>query len=377
MENQYFNKAEFLRGIFDSIPSFLFIVDPDVRVFHLNAAASKLMGGPGRSVLLKRGGELLHCIYSAETPEGCGRSQHCRDCVVRNSVGKVFRGESVYRETAKMKLGDGAGVKEISLLITVSPMEYKGKKFAILVMEDVTREKEHEETILQQAAQLEHSNRELEAFSYSVSHDLKTPLRHIDGFSRILLQEYADRLGPQGKDYLQRIYSSSQRMTHLIDDLLDLSRTTGEISREPFDLGPLAEEIAAELSKADPGRQMELVVIPGLVVNADRQLLRIAFNNLLGNSLKFTSERPKARIEVGVTMSNGGKAFFVKDNGAGFDMAYAEKLFAPFERLHDMGRFPGSGIGLATVKRIIERHGGRIWAEGEVEKGATFYFTLQ
>jgi DNA-binding response OmpR family regulator len=227
------------------------------------------------------------------------------------------------------------------------------------------------------AAELAQSNHELEAFSYSVSHDLRAPLRSLNGFSHMLLEDCADKLDEAGKDYLQRICSGSQRMGQLIDDLLNLSRLSrGELQRERVNLTALAHTVVAELRQREPRRQVEVVIAQDLVANGDARLLRIVLDNLLGNAWKYSSKRDQARIEVGRHYQNGTTVFFVRDNGAGFDMAYAAKLFTPFQRLHGAKEFPGTGIGLATIQRIIRRHGGRVWAEGEVNKGATFSFSL-
>ncbi len=225
--------------------------------------------------------------------------------------------------------------------------------------------------------QLEVSNRELEAFSYSVSHDLRAPLRSIDGFSQALFEEYTGRLDDQGKDYLRRISAASQRMGQLIDDLLGLSRVTrSEMHRERVDISALVQSVSAELRRTQPERKVEFVVTPGIYADGDAHLLRIVLENLLGNAWKFTEKHRDAKIEFGVKEYGGRSAFFIRDDGAGFDMAYSEKLFGAFQRLHSPAEFPGTGIGLATVQRIIHRHGGQIWAEGKMEEGATFYFTL-
>ncbi|MGB7542146.1 MAG: ATP-binding protein, partial [Burkholderiales bacterium] len=219
--------------------------------------------------------------------------------------------------------------------------------------------------------------KELEAFSYSVSHDLRAPLRHIDGFGQILLEDYAGKLDDEGRRHLQRVREASQRMAQLIDDLLNLSGITrAEMRRETVDLSRMAEMAAEALRKTDPQRAAEIVIEKGLTAEADERLLRVALDNLLGNAWKYAGKRPRARIEVGRTDRDGKTAYFVRDNGAGFDMAYAHKLFGAFQRLHSVSEFPGTGIGLATVQRIIHRHGGQIWAESAVDKGATFYFTL-
>jgi signal transduction histidine kinase len=230
--------------------------------------------------------------------------------------------------------------------------------------------------------ELEATNRELEAFSYSVSHDLRAPLRSIDGFSQILLEDYADELDDDGKDYLGRVRAATQRMGRLIDDLLGLSRVTrGTMNRERVDLSALAEEVAGDLREARPERAVEFLAQKGLRVWGDPRLLRVALENLIGNAWKFTEKEPQARIEFGMDeeLSRTGRVpvYYVRDNGAGFEMAYADKLFGAFQRLHGSDEFEGTGVGLATVQRIVRRHGGTIWAEGEVGRGATFYFTLR
>lgn len=221
------------------------------------------------------------------------------------------------------------------------------------------------------------ANNELEAFSYSVSHDLRAPLRSIDGFSLALLDDYADKLDEDGRDYLHRVRAATQRMGTLIDDMLNLSRVTRtEMRLENADLSAMARSITTELRSAQPERRVEFRFEEGLKAVADSHLLRIALENLIGNAWKFSSKRESACIEFGRTHCDGGAAYYVRDNGAGFDPAYAERLFGAFQRLHDNAEFPGTGVGLATVQRIIHRHGGRIWAESAVERGATFYFTL-
>jgi len=239
---------------------------------------------------------------------------------------------------------------------------------------------ELEQRVRDRTAQLEAANKELEAFSYSVSHDLRAPLRSIDGFSQALLEDYFDKIDEQGKDYLHRVRAASQRMAQLIDDVLNLSRVTrSEMRFEKIDLGTLVSKIRKELQERQPDRKVEFAISSGLVGRGDARLLRIVLENLLGNAWKFTGKHPLAKIEFGVTHVGHGHdkpVFYVRDDGAGFDMAYVDKLFVPFQRLHASAEFPGTGIGLATVQRIIHRHGGRVWAEGEVEKGATFYFTL-
>jgi signal transduction histidine kinase len=236
---------------------------------------------------------------------------------------------------------------------------------------------ERNEGLRRNAAELLSANQELDAFAYSVSHDLRAPLRSIDGFSQILLQDYGERLDDAGKDFLQRVRKATQRMGALIDDLLSLARITrAELRAEAVDLSGLVGTIAGELQQAMPGRDVELAIAPGLTAHGDVRLLRVALENLLRNSWKYTARQPHPRVEFGSTDANGARAFLIRDNGAGFDMQYVDKLFGAFQRLHSADEFEGTGVGLATVRRIITRHGGRIWAEGEVGRGATFYFTL-
>ncbi|MDQ3267492.1 MAG: ATP-binding protein, partial [Pseudomonadota bacterium] len=236
---------------------------------------------------------------------------------------------------------------------------------------------ELEDQVAQRTTQLAAANHELEAFSYSVSHDLRAPLRSIDGFSRVLLDDYSAHLDETGKDYLQRVRAATQRMGQLIDDMLKLSRVTrSEMNFKSVNLSMLAQTVADELQQTQPERHVEFVCTPGMTVRGDAHLLKVALENLLGNAWKFTSKREQAHVEIGVTHKVEASVYFVRDNGAGFDMAYVGKLFSAFQRLHAMTEFPGIGIGLATVQRIIHRHGGRVWAEGEPGKGSTFYFTL-
>jgi len=236
---------------------------------------------------------------------------------------------------------------------------------------------ELEQRVRERTAQLEAANKELESFAYSVSHDLRAPLRGIDGWSLALAEDYADQFDERAHQYLERVRSETQRMGLLIDDMLQLSRVTRtEMRVSDVDLTSAARRIAAELSEVNPSRRIEFVIEPNLSGLGDARLLDIALTNLLGNAVKFTGPRAIARIEFGRAEQNGETAFYVRDNGVGFDMAYAGSLFGAFQRLHKASEFPGTGIGLATVQRVIHRHGGRLWTEAQVDRGATFYFTI-
>ncbi len=303
-------------------------------------------------------------------PEGRARLQR-----ILKEQGRVNNEEFDFR----MKSGEIR-----TWLFSAEQINVAGEPCLIGVSVDITERKKAEENLKEALSNLERSssqlaatNKELEAFSYTVSHDLRSPLRSIDGFSQALMEDYQEKLDETGQGYLKRLRSASQKMGELIDGILKLSRLTrSEMHHVPIDLSALAKEIAARLQETQPERRVKFIIDNELTANGDPQLLRVVLENLLDNAWKFTSKKPQAKIEFGMDWNNGKKAYFIKDNGAGFDMAYADKLFNAFQRLHDAKEFLGTGIGLATVQRIIHRHGGAIWAEGAVDKGATFHFTL-
>jgi light-regulated signal transduction histidine kinase (bacteriophytochrome) len=266
---------------------------------------------------------------------------------------------------------------KVSVFVELAKKSELLRRQTQLLVESEQAALELAETRAELVRDLEHKNRELESFSYAVSHDLRAPLRRIDSFSRALLESQGEKLDEAGRRYLERVREASQHMSQLIDDVLYLSRVTrADLRDQEVDLSALANLILTRLQEGDAARRVETKVRPGVVVTGDGQLLRIALENLLENAWKFTGKQPEARIEFGVTNASGEPTYFIRDNGAGFDMTYADRLFGPFQRLHPQGEFPGSGIGLATVQRIIHRHGGRVWAEGLPGQGATFQFTL-
>jgi PAS domain S-box-containing protein len=317
--------------------------------------------------------------YSAEALVGRPISAIFRDAPPYFSGGElpVILPESGVHDI-EMTLIDKRG-REIPVLFSASVLKDANDRLQgyIGVAKDMTERHRAEKALLAAKTAAEASSRELETFSYSVAHDLRAPLRAVDGFSQIVLDRYAGKLDDDGKDFLRRVRGGTKRMGELIDDLLNLSRITRSAMRlEKVDLTGLAREIGAEFQKVSAGRAVEFVVEENLTADGDPNLLRVVLINLLGNSWKYTGKRPAARVEFGAAVVDGVPCFFVRDNGAGFDMAFAKKLFKPFNRLHSAVEFEGNGIGLATVQRVVARHGGRIWGEGEVGKGAAFYFTL-
>jgi signal transduction histidine kinase len=344
---------DLFQHVIESMSEALFLLDRGGRVLQANPAACSLLG--------LSADELVGMPLSeANAPEGI---------LTDLEVEVRARG----RDPVPVSVSCGLVRDKRSKIIGV-----------LAVARDVSERKRAEEEIKRlnvdlqrRAAELSAANQELEAFSYSVSHDLRSPLRSIDGFSQAVLRHYGSQLDAQGQNYLQRVCAASQRMAELIEALLSLSRVTrAELRRDPVDLSALVAAVAAELQQRQPERQVEVVVAGGLSATGDARLLRAVVENLLGNAWKFTSKREAARIEFGCAIVDGQRAYFVRDNGAGFDMSYADKLFGPFQRLHTADEFEGTGIGLATVQRIIHRHGGRIWAEGIEDQGATFFFTL-
>jgi light-regulated signal transduction histidine kinase (bacteriophytochrome) len=273
---------------------------------------------------------------------------------------------------------------EFPIEISLSPFESDHGTMVSSTIRDISERRrvdaevrELNETLRQHSARLEVANNELEAFSYSVSHDLRAPLRSIDGFSSALIEDCGDQLNEQARSHLNRIRAGASRMAQLIDDLLNLSRISRtEMRREEVNLSAMATAVLSECRRGEPQREVECVVADGVVARGDPRLLQIVLENLLGNAWKFTGNNPQARIEFAAAVQDGHTVIQVTDNGVGFDMQYAANLFGAFQRLHGATEFPGTGIGLATVQRIINRHRGRVWAEAVKDRGATFLFTL-
>jgi len=340
----------------------ILMLDPEGRVASWNAGAERIKGYHAEEIL----GKHFSVFYPAEEVE---RGKPHFELKVAAREGRIEdEGWRVRRDGSQF----WANVVITALRDEKGRLRGFGK-----VTRDMTERRSAEEDMETRNAQLEAANEELRAFSYSVSHDLRAPLRAIDGFSLAVLEDYETKLDTEGKTYLQRIRVAAGRMGQLIDGMLNLARISrAGIVRERVDLSPLAEEIAAELQASQPQRKATIVIPPNLPVKGDRLLLRVVLENLLSNAWKFTSERPTTHIEVGMKANGRKTVHFVRDNGAGFDMQHADKLFGVFQRLHRENEFPGTGVGLATVQRIIHRHGGRIWAEAAPGEGATFYFVL-
>jgi PAS domain S-box-containing protein len=361
---------ERLDTLIEAVPDAVFFKDGGGRWQVVNGAGRRLfaldgVAWQGRSdpelalVNPDFSGEHMACWESDEDAWAAGQPMHFTEVVHRPEGG------SVILDVAKVPLYDEDG----------------GRKALVVVGRDVTElrrnAEELERRVAERTAELEAANRELEAFSYSVSHDLRAPLRAINGFSRLLEEEAAHRLDENARGHLARVRAASLKMGALIDDLLELARVARhEMRKEAVDLSALAREIADELAAAEPARRVAWSIADGIAAFCDQNLIRAVLHNLLGNAWKYTSKKESARITFGVEEADGEPGFFVRDDGAGFDMRYAGKLFGAFQRLHAPSEFHGTGIGLATVARIVHRHGGRVWAEGRVNEGATFWFTL-
>lgn len=357
-----------LRAIINQFPYDLWVCDAQGRYLLFNRASEKSYpSSPGKTALEVEGVPLEIRLRWQDEHE------------------RVLRGETI-RNGPFEEVVNG---EHRSFIVTIAPIVVDEKIIGLTGLSvDVTELRRAEEAarqlnaeleqrVVERTAALEQANRELQAFSYSISHDLRAPLRAIRSFGQILKDDFSGQLDPPARNYLDKILQSAQEMSELIDSLLVLFRMSkADLRPQPLDLSAEAHTILETLQRTDPERIVRLRVDEGLIVNADASLVRNALENLLGNAWKYTARTPQAVIEFGAQTVNGERVYFVRDNGAGFDMRYADKLFQPFQRLHRADEYPGHGIGLATVQRIIQRHGGRIWAESSPGQGATFYFTL-
>jgi hypothetical protein len=361
-QNEEIDRArDQLRAILDATSAMIYLKDAQERYLFVNRQFQEVFDRPRDEVIGKTDGEIFPAEMAGELS------------VIDREV--LANGEA--REL------------EVTVSQADGPHTYLSLKFPLLdparipyaiccVATDITERKRAATALHRAKEAAEAANRELESFSYSVAHDLRAPLRSLDGFSQALIEDWADRLDDKGRRYLEFVRESAQQMGHLIDDLLSVSRVArGEMTRRRVDVSDVARRIGERLQESDAKRAVELVVTPNAFANADPRLVRAVLENLIGNAWKFTSKCAFPRIEFGQQPGGPVTIYFVRDNGAGFDMAYSEKLFGVFQRLHSKEEFEGSGIGLATVKRIVGRHGGRVWAESEVGRGATFYFTLE
>jgi len=377
LEAQLRRAHAYTRGLIEASLDPMITVSEDGAITDVNQQMERITGVPREQLIGSRFDQ-----YFTDPPAAAA------------GVAETFRSGAVHDYVLVLRARDGR-----EALVSFNAAVYEqpdGRQRGIFaVARDVTEQKrmeeelrrseltlerlnaELEERVQERTSQLEATNKELEAFTYAVSHDLRAPLRAIDGFSMALMEDAADRLDEVGKGYVRRVRAAVERMADLIDDLLKLSRLTrGELRIEEVDLSAMARAVADELRATQPERPVTFEIADGLLAFADQSLIRAAMENLLGNAWKFSRNVAHAQIEVGAAEIGGCPAFFVRDNGAGFDMAFADKLFGAFQRLHTKEEFEGNGIGLATVQRIIHRHGGRVWGEGEVGKGATFWFTV-
>lgn len=347
----------------------------DGRLRHWNGASADLFGVGREQAVGRHFSEVMDCGTAVEA--------------IMARIDQVWRSGTAHgpHERQVRRRSDG---REFWLVSTLFPVFDDGRVSEVFCMDvDITARKaaearmlqlndELEERVRQRTAELQSANAELESFSYSVSHDLRAPLRGIDGFSQVLIEDYADQLDETGREHLARIRNAIQRMSSLIDDLLTLAQISrGDLRCQMVHLSAIAERWSKHFSALAPARRVDWKVHPDLCAQGDPVLLELVLQNLLENAWKFTLMREPATIEFGRRPADGNDAFFVADNGDGFDPAYAERLFEPFQRLHHVSQFPGTGIGLATVRRIVNRHGGRVWAEAAPDRGATIYFTLR
>jgi PAS domain S-box-containing protein len=361
----FFSEDDKFQTLFDLAPDAMLVSNRNGKIHLANSQAEKIFGYSKV--------ELIGLTIESLVPK------RYRDIHVQHR-------ESFMAAPRTRSMGKGPDLfavrkdeSEVPVEISLSPLVLNHELFTLCAVRDITERKKIYDELKLKTERLEILNSELESFSYSVSHDLRAPLRAIDGFSQILLEKYSNKIDERGISYLQKVRSGSQNMAQLIDHLLQLARIPRlNMTRQSIDLGIIARNILDEFIATEPHRSVKIEIDEGLVVYGDAELLRILMASLLQNAWKFTAKRSVAVIEIGKdNLQEDKHCFFVRDNGAGFEMSYADKLFKPFQRLHNVAEFPGTGIGLATVQRIVRRHGGEVWAEGVVGQGATVHFTLE
>ena len=370
-EEEIQQASQYARSLIEASLDPLVTISPDGKITDVNEGSIKVTGVPREKLI---GTDFSDYFTEPEKARAGYREVFEKGFVtdypltIRHKDGgltDVLYNASVYRDAADSVLGVFAAAHDVTVQKRAE--------------EEIRQLNVHlERRVLERTTELQAANQELEAFSYSVSHDLRAPLRSIDGFSQAILEDYADKLDGQGREHLGRVRAATQHMGNLIDDLIKLAHVArAEMKREAVDLSVLAADVLASLRKREPERKVDWHIESGLIAQGDDHLLRVVLDNLLGNAWKFTGKTANATIEFGALhQETGRQAYFVRDNGVGFDMTYAGKLFGAFQRLHSVSEFPGTGIGLATVQRIIHRHGSRVWAESAVGEGATFYFSL-
>jgi PAS domain S-box-containing protein len=378
MDEALRDSEEQFRQVFDESPSGILLIEEDQRVRRANPAFCRLLGLTEAELqqlpsITAQDGLLNLMFETGWTAPGEQSRFQAEQEYVTKSGGIAW----VNVHATKLRNSQGRAVCNLALVEDITDRKKADQEVRALNDSLERRVAQRTAEAVESNQKLESANRELEAFAYSVSHDLRAPLRSVDSFSQIILDEYSEKLDEDGVKYLRRIRAGAQNMGQLINDLLNLSRVSrGPLTLKPVNLSAIASMVVNELRDLEPRRTVQAEIAPEIQCNGDAPLLRVVMTNLIGNAWKFTGKHEKASLEFGANSENGNVVYFVRDNGAGFDMAYASQLFTPFQRLHQAKEFAGTGIGLATVQRIVQRHGGRIWAESSVGDGAAFYFTL-
>lgn len=360
------------RSLYDGVPVGLFRSTREGRILEVNDRLVQMLHFPDKETLLATSAFNLY-TSSTDREQWLTLSEKQDGVIAYDSPMRCLDGAIIWarRNVQAVTDPDGAVLYFEGSLEDTTEIKQAEEEIRLL-------NTELERRVILRTAELEAANRELESFAYSVSHDLRAPLRSIDGYSKLLMEDYAASLDEQSSEYLHNVRISAQRMSQIIEDILNLSRVTrAEMTRATVDMSAMAREVLGDLHKRQPERRVVAELHEPLTAEGDPNLLYLLLQNLVGNAWKFTSKQTQAYIELGAIQQEGQKIYFVSDNGAGFDMRYVNKLFLPFQRLHQQDEYEGTGIGLATVQRIVQRHGGRVWAEGQVDQGATFYFTLK